>query len=75
MINASRLRLVIGLMAAAAVIIIGMAVYLFTHFSSMDSTQGIILAIIAIAALFIVTGVMAVLFKSLTASNKTASKK
>ncbi len=40
MINTSRLRLVISLMAVAAIIIIAMAIYVFTHFSTMESIAG-----------------------------------
>ncbi len=51
-------RLIIGILAIGAVVIIGMAAYLFTHFNSMSWVQEVILIAIA---LIILLGIMAVL--------------
>lgn len=75
MINKSKLKLVISLMAAAAVIIIGIAVYVFINFSQLELLQGIILAVIGIVALFIIMGVVTIMMRSMTSSNKTADTK
>jgi len=66
MMDKSRLKLVITLMALAAIIIIAMAVYVFLNFSNMGLSQGIILGIIGIIALFVLMGVFIVLARSLT---------
>jgi hypothetical protein len=66
MMDKSRLKLVITLMALAAIIIIAMAVYVFLNFSNMGLSQGVILGIIGIIALFVIMGVFIVLARSLT---------
>ena len=67
MIDKSRLKLVITLMAVIAVIIIAMAVYVFLNYSNMGLSQGIVLGIIGVIALFVLFGVFVILVKSLTA--------
>lgn len=52
-------------MALVAVIIIGVAVYLFTRSSSLDMTTGIILVAIAVIGLLIILGVIFVLMRNL----------
>ncbi len=66
MIEKSRLKLVIALMAVAAVIIIAMAVYVFLNYSTLGISQGVILGIIGIIALFVLLGVFVILVRSLT---------
>jgi amino acid permease len=58
-------KLIITLMALVAVIIIGVAVYLFTRSSSLDMTTGIILVAIAVIGLLIILGVIFVLMRNL----------
>jgi hypothetical protein len=63
-----KLQLVIPLMALMAVIIIGLAVYLFVNYSGIDITQGIILIAVAAVVLLVVMGVMILILRS--AANK-----
>lgn len=62
-----KLSIIYGLMALVGVIIVAVAVYVFTHLSGINMRQGIILVIIAIIALLIIMGVIFMLFKSLMA--------
>jgi multisubunit Na+/H+ antiporter MnhC subunit len=62
-----KLRLIISLMAIVAVIIISIAIYIFTHLNSIDMMQGLILISIAVVGLFLIMGVILMLMKSITA--------
>ncbi len=57
-------RLILGILTVAAVVIIGMAAYIFTHFHSMSLTQEIILIALALVILFAIMGVLVVLTRS-----------
>jgi hypothetical protein len=70
MLDKSRLKLVIALMAVAAVIIIAMAVYIFVNFSNLGLSQGIVLGIIGVVALFLLMGVFFILVKTLNSPKK-----
>jgi len=52
-------------MAGVAIIIVGIAVFVFTHLSGLSSSQGLVLLGIAIAGLILVTGIIYMLFRSL----------
>ena len=52
-------------MAIVAVIIVVIAVYIFTHLSGINLTQGIILIIIAVIGLLIIMGVILMLLRSI----------
>ncbi len=75
MINTSKLKLAVVLMAIAGIVIIGMAVYVVIHFSNWELSQGIALAIVGVIALLIVMGAVIVLLKSVTSNNKTTTIK
>ncbi len=62
-------------MAIAGIVIIGMAVYVIIHFSNMELSQGIALAIIGVIALLIVMSAVIVLLKSVTSNSKTTTMK
>lgn len=57
-------------MAVAAVIIIAMAVYIFVNFSNLGLSQGIVLGIIGVVALFLLMGVFFILVKTLNSPKK-----
>jgi hypothetical protein len=65
--NMPKLKLILALMSLVAVIIIGMAVYVFANFSNLHLTQGIILVVIGVIALVIVMVTVYLLYKSMTA--------
>ena len=75
MLDKSRLKLVVALMAVAAVIIIAMAVYIFMNFSNLGLSQGIVMGIIGVVALFILMGVFAILVKTLNSPKKPSVPK
>jgi hypothetical protein len=50
-------------MGVVAIVIIAMAVYVFTHFSTIEFNQALILGGIGIAALLIVMGMLLVLMR------------
>ena len=55
-------------MALVAVIIVALGIYVFTHLSAgISAGQGLVLAAIAIAGLFIIMGVIFILLKSIIA--------
>ena len=54
-------------MSVVAVIIVAMAVYVFINFSNMDLTKGIILVVIGVIALFMIMGVLYILYRGMTA--------
>jgi hypothetical protein len=60
----SRFRLVIGLMIAAGVIIVSMAIYIFTNFNNLTLIVEIVLAAIGIILLIIIMGVMFLIMRS-----------
>ena len=62
-----RLKLILALMSIVAVIIIGMAIYVFTNFSNIDLVRAIILAAVGVIALFIVFGTVYLLYRGMTA--------
>ena len=57
----TRLPLVMALMAVVAVVIIAMAVYIFTNFSSLDITRSIILAAIGVICMIVIMSAMIIL--------------
>jgi hypothetical protein len=63
----SKLHLVITLMAFVAVIIIGIAAYIFTHLSGLNLTQGIVLIAIAITGLLLILVVILIILRSAAA--------
>ncbi len=64
----SKMRIIITLMALVAVLIVAIAIYVFTHLSAgISASQGIILVAIAVAGLFIIMGVIFMLFRSIIA--------
>lgn len=60
-----KLRLITTLMAVVAVLIIGIAAYVFTHSGSINMTTAIILVAVAVIGLFIIMGVIIMLMRSL----------
>jgi hypothetical protein len=60
----SKNHLMVGILAVAAVIIIAMAVYIFTHFNSMELVQEIILICIALVVLVVIMGVLLMLVRN-----------
>jgi hypothetical protein len=64
----TKTHLIFALMALVAVMIIGIAAFVFTHLSSgISLTQSIILIAIAVVGLFVIMGIIVVLMRSLTA--------
>jgi hypothetical protein len=63
----SKLQLIIALMAVVAVIIVGLAVFVFTHLSGIVLNQGIVLIVIAVIGLLLVTVIIFLLFRIITA--------
>ena len=59
----SNLRSMIAVLAAAAVVIIAMAIYLFSHYDSMPLTQEIILIAVALVVLLVVMGVLVTIIR------------
>jgi hypothetical protein len=55
-----------ALMAIVAIIIVVIAVYIFTHLSGINLTQGIVLIATAVVGLLIIMGVILMLLKSIT---------
>jgi hypothetical protein len=62
----SNVQLVIAIMVFVAVIIIGIAAYIFTHLSGINLTQGIILIAVAVAGLLLILGVIIIILRSAT---------
>jgi hypothetical protein len=60
-------QLIILLMAIMALIIIGIAVFLFTHYSTISLIQGIILTVVAVVVLSAVMGLIVLIIRSATA--------
>lgn len=58
--------LILALMAIVAVIIIAMAIYVFTNFSRIDFMQSLILIGIGVAGIIIVVVILVILYKSNT---------
>jgi hypothetical protein len=63
----SNLQLVITLMVIVAVIIIGIAAYIFTHLSGINLTQGVVLIAVAVTGLLLILGVIIIILRSATA--------
>jgi nitrate reductase gamma subunit len=63
----SRIQLVISLMVIVAVIIIGIAAYVFTHLSGINLTQGVVLIAVAVTGLLLILGVIIIILRSATA--------
>jgi hypothetical protein len=63
----SKIQLVIILMAIVAVIIIGIAAYVFTHLSGINLTQGIVLIAVAVAGLFLILAVILIILRNASA--------
>jgi len=64
-------RLIIALISLVAIVIVGLAIYLLTHFSTINLSQGIALIAIAIAALLIVMVLLVVLTRSIAPKKKS----
>jgi hypothetical protein len=62
-----KFKLIIALMSIVAIIIIAMAFYVFANFSNMDLTKGIILVVAGVVALFMVMGIVYILYRGMTA--------
>jgi hypothetical protein len=65
-----KIRLVISVMVAVAVVIIGEAVYAFTRPDKLTLTQAIVLIAIAIVALIVLMAVLFAVWKELNQTNK-----
>jgi hypothetical protein len=63
----SKLQVVIILMAIVAVIIIGIAAYIFTHLSGINLTQGIVLISVAVTGLVIILAVILIILRNASA--------
>lgn len=60
----SKIKLILALMTIVAIIVIAMAVYVFTNFSAMDVTRSIILIVIAIVGMIIIMGILILIYKN-----------
>jgi|PlaIllAssembly_1097288.scaffolds.fasta_scaffold1925736_1 hypothetical protein len=60
-----QIKLIISLMSIVALIIIGVAVFLFTHLSGLNMTQGIVLVGIAIFGLILVIVIIFMVMKGM----------
>jgi nitrate reductase gamma subunit len=58
-------KLILILNAVVAVIIIAIAAYTFSNYSTIDKTQGLIMIAVGIIGIFIVLGIIIVLMRSL----------
>ncbi len=63
----SKLQIIVALMTLVAVIIVAIAVYVFTHLSGINLTQGAVLIAVAVVGLFIIMGVIIILLRSINA--------
>jgi hypothetical protein len=63
----TKLQLAIALISIVAVIIMSIAIYVFTHLTGIDMLPGIVLISIAVIGLLIIMGVIIILMKSITA--------
>ena len=54
----------LSVLVVAAIIIVAMAVYIFTHYNSMAFMQEIVIIAIALVLLFVVMGVLVMIVKS-----------
>jgi hypothetical protein len=61
----SQFKLLITLMSIVAVIIIGMAIFVFTHLSGLNLTQGIALIGLAVFGLIIVIFIIFLVMRSI----------
>jgi hypothetical protein len=61
-----KFKLIISILAAAAIVIMAMAIYIFTHFKSMSLASEIILAAIGVLILFLLMGIMFYIMRSST---------
>jgi hypothetical protein len=57
------IRSMLAVLAAAAVVIIAMAIYLFSHYDSLPLTQVIILIAVALVVLLVVMGVLVTIIR------------
>ena len=60
----SQNKLVLTLVSIVAVLIVGMSIFVFTHTSGIDLTQGILLIAVATSGLLIVLGVIYIIVRS-----------
>jgi hypothetical protein len=58
-----QIKLIISLMSIVALIIIGVAIFLFTHLSGLNMTQGIVLVGVAIFGLILVIVIIFIVMK------------
>lgn len=63
-IEMSKLSLIISLMTVVGIMILGIAIYLFTHLSGISATQGFILLGVAVVGLILVMGIILMFVKS-----------
>jgi hypothetical protein len=59
-----QMKLIIGLMSLVAVIIIGIAIFVFTHLSSINLNQSIVLIVIAVVGLLIIMGIIYLIMRN-----------
>jgi hypothetical protein len=60
----SKYRAMLGVLVVAAIIIIAMAVYIFTHYNSMALIQEFVIIAIALILLFVIMGVLVMIVRS-----------
>ena len=70
-----KMRLVVSVMVMVGVIMVGEAVYLFTRPEKLTMAQGLVMVGIATVALFVLMGMMVVVWKSLSKTNKPQNSK
>jgi uncharacterized membrane protein len=69
-----KIKLVIALIALVGVVIIGEAIFAFTRPDGLQTSQGLILIGIAVAALIVVSVVLVYIWRSLKAGAKNSTK-
>jgi hypothetical protein len=66
----NKYRLIISLMVLVAVIIVGLAVYVFTHLSGLTQAQGFSLIGVAVLGLILVMAILLMLVRNINARRK-----
>jgi hypothetical protein len=59
-----KLRLIMALMIVVALVIVAMAVYVFTGFSSKDAARSLILIAAGVVGIIIITAILLIIYKS-----------
>ena len=60
----SQNKALISLASIVAIIIIGMSIFVFTHLSGIDVSQGIVLIILSITGLLLILGIIYIAIRS-----------